>query len=186
MTNLDFITAVVNSRLIVLWDFLQTPAGNLVLASAGAVWLLGLVFWPSRSRNATDDDQLPAIDSKPGDEPCSRESIVPPAKPVISDPNLKITQAADVAQPPDELWVAAEGHVLRLTRDETGCTAVLKSGKDTIHARFDETWFWYLNHLKQGITLKIEGRTSTEKTDQLHLLDCVCPDGIRIRPFPPS
>jgi len=177
-TNIDFIlNAVWNSRLIALWNFLQTPDGNIVLVIVGVGWLVALIFWPNRSGTATACARPLAID--PPEIPT--DPIPPTAVPVVGKPHL---ETLDTIQPRKESWIAAEGHVVQLIPDRAGCTAVLKSGQDIIKAQFDETWLWHLGHLKTGTTLSIEGRISSEQTgQQLHLLDCVCPGGIRVRPF---
>jgi len=189
--NIDF-TAVWNSRLIPLWNnylivpwnFLQTQRGNVALAIVGALWLLGLLFWPNRSRKTTVDVQPTAIEPQP-DESWLKYSVLPPVQPVVVEPIVvkPVGATAGTALPNKESWIAAEGHVVQLIPDQSGYTAILTSGQRIINARFDETWSWYLSHLENGITLSVEGNVSSEPTDQqLHLLDCVCPDGIRVRP----
>jgi hypothetical protein len=178
--NIDFtLPPIWISRLIALWNFLQTPNGNIVLAVAGTLWLIGLIFWPKRSQKTTPDARPRAVDPRT-DESWVRYPLLAAAEPVVVKP---IPETADTAEPHKESWIAAEGHVMQLIPDQTGCTAVLTSGQRIINARFDETWSWYLSHIKNGTTLSVEGKVSSTPTDrQLHLLDCVCPDGIRVRP----
>lgn len=189
--NIDF-TALWNSRLIPLWNnylivpwnFLQTQRGNVVLAIVGALWLLGLLFWPNRSRKTTVDAQPTAVEPQP-DDSWLKYPVLPPAQRVVVEPVVvkPVRTNARTALPKKESWIAAEGHVVQLIPDQSGYTAILTSGQRIINARFDETWSWYLSHLEHGITLSVEGNVSSEPTDQqLHLLDCVCPDGIRVRP----
>src|SRR5579863_680892 len=157
--NIDLsLPASLMSRLIALWNFLQTPDGNIVFAIAGTAWLVGLVFWPDRSRKTTTDTLPRAVD-------------LPVAEPVVVKP---IPGIGDAAEPFKESWVATQGHFMQLIPDQAGCTAVLTSGQRIINARFDETWSWYLGNLKNGAPLSVEGKVSTPPTDrQLHLLDCV-------------
>lgn len=178
--NIDFtFPPIWMSRLIALWNFLQTPGGNVVLAIAGTVWLVGLVFWPNRSQKNTGDAPPGAVDPKSSATRLGHP-VLPAAEPVVVEPT---PETAETAEPYKETWIAAEGHIRQLTSDHAGCTAVLTSGQRTITARFDDTWTWYLSHLKNGTTLSVEGKILSEPTDQqLRLLDCVCPDGIRVRP----
>jgi hypothetical protein len=166
--------------LMALWNFLQTPDGNVVLAVVGAGWLIGLVFWPKRSRKAMARARPQAI----GPPEIPTNPVSPAVVPVVDEPHL---ETADTTQACKESWIAAEGHVVQLIPDQAGCTVVLTSGQGVINARFDETWLWHLSHLENGNTLSIEGKKSPDQTDQsLHLLDCVCPGGIRVRPVSPS
>jgi hypothetical protein len=178
--NIDFtLPQTWISRLIALWNFLQTPDGNVVLAIAGTVWLIGLVFWPRRSRKNTTDAPPRTIDPQ-SDATWLRYPVLPADEPVVVEPT---PGTAETAEQYKETWIAAEGHVTHLIPDQAGCTAVLTSGQRTINARFDDTWSWHLSHVKNGTTLRVEGKILSEPTDQqLHLLDCVCPDGIRVRP----
>lgn len=170
--------AVWNIRLIALWNFLQTPDGNICIAIAGAGWLVGLVLWPSLSRKATTRARPQAVSP----EEIPNHPVLPAAAPVVDE---SIPETANTSQPCKESWITAQGHVMELIPDQAGCTALLRSGQNIIRARFDETWSWYLSHLEDGATVSIEGKKSSEQTDrQLHLLDCVCPDGIRVRPRP--
>jgi len=177
--NIDSIfPAIWNSRLIALWNFLQTPDGNVVLAIAGTGWLIALVFWPSHSREATARAQPPVADA-PG---IPTNPILPAAAPLVREP-IPAPLAADTTQPCKKSWTVVKGSFMQLIPDPAGCTAVLKSGEEIINARFDKTWLWHLSHLESGTTLSVEGMKSLEQTDQpVHLLDCVCPDGIRVRP----
>jgi len=179
-SNIDFtLPPIWISRLIALWNFMQTPDGNVVLAIAGTAWLIGLVFWPNRSRINTAGAPPRAVDPQP-DATWLRYPVLPTAEQVVVEPT---PETAENAEPYKETWIAAEGHVMQLIPDQAGYTAVLTSGQRTINARFDDTWSWYLSHVKKGTTLSVEGKISSEPTEQqLHLLDCVCPDGIRVRP----
>jgi hypothetical protein len=172
----SILPAVWNSRLIALWNFLQTPAGDVALAIVGTGWLIALVFWPSLSRKTR-------AGARP--EPIERPVTVPtnPAPPaavqVVAETQLEIE---DTTKPSNESWITAKGVVMQLIPDQAGCTAVLRSGQDIIHARFDKTWLWYLNSLEKGTALSFEGKaaSSGQTGHPIDVSDCVCPDGIRV------
>jgi hypothetical protein len=167
--------AVWNNRVIAFWHLLRTPDGNVVFATVGAAWLLGFLFWPRRSGKMRTSAQEKAVDPP---------SVIPndPTSTVWENVGETYADAVEIAKPSTESWTEAEGTVVRLIPDQAGCTAILKSGQDIINARFDKTWVWYLSSLENGTTLSIEGKISSaaQTSHQLDLLDCVCPDGIRV------
>ena len=186
----SILPAVWNTRLIALWNFLQTPGGSLALAMLALVWLTGFVFWPGRSHETKTSAPAMAFDTHGVRRANSTLHLtLEPAVEVEATAAVEaeaageaIFETADTAGPSPESWIAAQGAVVQLIPDHAGCTAVMKSGQDIIHARFDKTWLWYLNSLPEGRTLKIEGNASASRqTDhRLDVFDCVCPDGIRV------
>jgi hypothetical protein len=184
--------------LIGLWNFLQTPDGDVAIAMVATIWLTGFVFWPRRSRKTQADAPLMAVDT-PAAVPTNLtlsqalqgamdvvREVAGEARQVAGEANEVTGEAkletANTPKASPESWVAVHGDLVQLIPDHTGCTAVLKSGQDVIHARFDKTWLWYLDSLPKGRTLSIEGKTyASEQTDQqIDVFDCVCPDGIRV------
>jgi len=56
ISNVDFVvTASGNSRLTAIWNFVQTPLGNVLLAIIGFGWLITLVYLPKGESDASGE-----------------------------------------------------------------------------------------------------------------------------------